>query len=181
VSWEAARAVILDRDGTIVVDRGYLDDPQQLEFLPRAAEGLRRLRARGHRILVVTNQSGVGRGLLRHERLEEIHARLMQMVREAGADIDAIYHCPHRPEERCDCRKPRPRLLLQAAADFGFEPSAAVVIGDKRSDIGLGRSVGALTMLIAPSGAAPENGPAAADYVVRDLLEAARLLEHPCT
>jgi D-glycero-D-manno-heptose 1,7-bisphosphate phosphatase len=133
VTLEAARAVILDRDGTIVVDRGYLDDPAQLQFLPGAAEGLRQLRAGGHRIVVLTNQSGVGRGRFPLTRLHEIHATLLEMVRQAGAEIDAIYYCPHRPEEDCSCRKPRPKLLLEAAAELGFEPSAAA--RDRRSDL----------------------------------------------
>lgn len=175
----APRPVILDRDGTIVIDRGYLDDPAQLEFLPGALEGLRLLRERGHRLVVVTNQSGVGRGRFSLERVEEVHARLGQMLRAAGAAIDGIYYCPHRPEDGCECRKPKPRLALQAASELGFEPAAAVVIGDKSSDIELGRNLGATTMLISASGRTSDDKPVAPDYVVRDLLEAARLLETP--
>jgi len=175
----AAPAVILDRDGTIVVDRDYLDDPDQLEFLPGAVEGLRLLRERGHRLVVVTNQSGVGRGRFSLSRLEEIHARLLQRLRAAGAEIDAIYYCPHRPEDRCECRKPKPKLVLQAASELGFEPSAAIVIGDKSSDIELGRNLGAKTMLVSESGRTRDGKAAVADHVVRDLLEAARLLEPP--
>jgi D-glycero-D-manno-heptose 1,7-bisphosphate phosphatase len=179
VTLEATRAVILDRDGTIVADIGYLDDPARLEFLPGAAEGLRRLHASGYRIVVVTNQSGVGRGRFALTRLHEIHATLLQMARQAGAPIDAIYYCPHRPEENCACRKPKPKLLLQAAAELGFEPSAAVVIGDKSSDIELGRSVGAVTMLVSETGRDSEGKLVEPDYVIRDLLEAARLLGDP--
>jgi len=176
VTAEDARAVILDRDGTIIVDRDYLDDPEQLEFLPGALEGMRLLRARGHPLVVVTNQSGVGRGRFSIARLEQIHARLLERAREAGAAIDAIYYCPHRPEENCECRKPKPMLARQAAAELRFEPSAAVVIGDKSSDIQLGRNLGALTMLVSETGHARDAKPATADYVVRDLLDAARIL-----
>jgi len=180
VTFESApRTVILDRDGTIVVDRDYLDDPAQLEFLPGALEGLRLLRERGYRLVVVTNQSGVGRGRFPLARVEEIHARLGELLREAGAAIDAFYYCPHRPEDRCECRKPKPRLVLQAAADLGFEPAASVVIGDKSSDIELGRKLGATTMLVSTTGRTSDNRPAEPDYVVRNLLEAARLLEAP--
>jgi D-glycero-D-manno-heptose 1,7-bisphosphate phosphatase len=180
VTLEAApRTVILDRDGTIVVDRNYLDDPAQLEFLPGALEGLRLLRERGHRLVVVTNQSGVGRGRFSLARVEEIHARLEQLLREAGATIDGIYYCPHRPEDHCECRKPKPRLVLQAASELHFDPAAIVVIGDKSSDIELGRNLGATTMLVSATGRASDD--AAPDYVVRDLLEAARLLEAPAT
>jgi D-glycero-D-manno-heptose 1,7-bisphosphate phosphatase len=176
VSSAGARAVILDRDGTIVVDRDYLEDPGQLEFLPGALEGMRLLRERGHPLVVVTNQSGVGRGRFSLARLQEIHARLLRMAQEGGAAIDAIYYCPHRPEENCACRKPQPTLVRQAAARLGFEPSAAVVIGDKSSDIELGRNLGALTMLISESGRARDEQPVTADYVVRNLLEAAGIL-----
>jgi len=177
VTLAAARAVILDRDGTIVVDRDYLDDPDQLEFLPGAVEGLRLLRRRGHPLIVVTNQSGVGHGRFTLARLEEIHARLLRMLRAAGAQIDAIYYCPHRPEDRCECRKPKPKLALQAASAGGFEPSAAVVVGDKSSDVELGKNLGATTVLVSATGRARDGQPVAADHVVRNLLEVARLLD----
>jgi D-glycero-D-manno-heptose 1,7-bisphosphate phosphatase len=169
VTLEAKRAVILDRDGTVVVDRDYLDDPEQLEFLPGALQGLRLLHERGHPLVVVTNQSGVA-------RLQEIHARLLHRARAAGAPIDAIYYCPHRPEEDCECRKPKPKLVLQAAAELGFEPAAAVVIGDKSSDVELGHNVGAVTMLVSETGRARDGKSVEADYVIHDLIEAARLL-----
>ena len=174
---DAPRTVILDRDGTIVVDRDYLDDPAQLQFLPGALEGLRLMRAHGHRLVVVTNQSGIGRGRFTLARLEEIHTRLRQLLRAGGADIDGIYYCPHRPEDACECRKPKPQLVLRAAAELGFEPAATVVIGDKDSDIELGKNLGATTILVADTGGASDR--VAPDHVVRDLLEAARFLHAP--
>jgi D-glycero-D-manno-heptose 1,7-bisphosphate phosphatase len=176
VTAAATRAVILDRDGTIVVDRDYLDDPEQLEFLPGALAGLRQLRELGWRLIVVTNQSGVGRGRFSLARLQEIHARLLERARLAGAGIDAIYFCPHRPEEDCECRKPKPKLVRQAAAELGFEPSAAVVIGDKSSDIELGRNLGAMTMRVSETGRSSDGQRVEADYVIRDLREAAGIL-----
>jgi D-glycero-D-manno-heptose 1,7-bisphosphate phosphatase len=125
--------VILDRDGTIVIDRGYLDDPAGLEFLPAAAEGLRYLHQRGYRLVVITNQSGIGRGRFTAERLGEIHDRFNEMVRAAGAHIEAIYFFPHRPDDGCDCRKPGSALLLQAAAELGFEPAQAVSSATNRA------------------------------------------------
>jgi D-glycero-D-manno-heptose 1,7-bisphosphate phosphatase len=148
-------AVILDRDGTIVFDRGYLADPDGLEFLPRAAEGLRLLTAQGYRLVVVTNQSGVGRGLFPARCVPAMNARLEAMVREAGARLDGIYWCPHAPEEHCACRKPAQGLMLQAARDLGFDPAAAVVIGDKESDMEFGRRAGAATIRIEPAGLVP--------------------------
>jgi D-glycero-D-manno-heptose 1,7-bisphosphate phosphatase len=165
----------LDRDGTIVVDRDYLADPEGLEFLPGAAEGLRHLYRRGHRLVVISNQSGVARGLLSLERLQQINARLLQMIRSVGAEIAGIYCCPHSPEQDCDCRKPKTALLLQAAHELGFDPSHAVVVGDKGSDIELGRRVGARTVLIASE--RPRDAGPAADHVAPDLTDAALFIE----
>jgi D-glycero-D-manno-heptose 1,7-bisphosphate phosphatase len=176
----AQRAVILDRDGTIVVDRGYLDDPAQLRFLPGAAEGLRLWHERGHPLVIVSNQSGIGRGRLSLQRAREVNARLLQMIEAAGARIAGVYFCPHRPEDGCACRKPAPQLLLEAAAALGFDPQRALVIGDKSSDIELGRRVHALTMLVSQDGRASDGLPCEPDYVVSNLLEAARLTSEPC-
>jgi D-glycero-D-manno-heptose 1,7-bisphosphate phosphatase len=172
----AARPVILDRDGTIVVDHGYLDDPQQLRLLPGAAEGLRLLHRSGHPLVVVSNQSGVGRGLFTLERLHQVNRRFSAMLEDAGAPLAGLYCCPHRPEEGCDCRKPNTALLHTAAAMIGFEPAAAIVIGDKSSDIELGRRVGATTILVSAGAAASDGRPADPDYIARDLLEAARII-----
>lgn len=166
------RVVVLDRDGTIVVDRHYLADPSQLEFLPGAAEGLRQMWRNGHRLIVITNQSGIGRGLFSLESLHRVNDRLQEMVRQAGAEIAGIYWCPHRPDEQCECRKPKTLLLLQAAADFGFDPRECVVIGDKDSDVGLGQQVGARTVLIAPPHPDGDR-PSSADLIAADLLQAA--------
>jgi D-glycero-D-manno-heptose 1,7-bisphosphate phosphatase len=171
------RAVILDRDGTIVVDRGYLDDPTQLCLLPGAAQGLRSLHERGHQIIVVSNQSGVGRGRLTLTRMHEINALLTRMVEAAGAKLDGIYCCPHRPEDDCACRKPKTKLVLDAAAALGFDPNDCVVIGDKSSDIELGRRLQATTMLISENGRASDGTWIEADFVIRDLAEAARVIE----
>ena len=143
-----ARVALLDRDGTIVFNRHYLDNADGLKFLPGAAEGLRLLYERGYRLVVITNQSGIGRGLFPPERLQEMNVRLMQMVEAAGARLAGIYSCPHTPEDHCPCRKPEPGMILQAAAELGFDPRDAVVIGDNDSDIECGRRVGAATVLI---------------------------------
>jgi D-glycero-D-manno-heptose 1,7-bisphosphate phosphatase len=174
----ANKVVILDRDGTIVIDRHYLSDPAGLEFLPGAAEGLRSLYDSGYRLIVITNQSGIGRGLFSIERLQQMNARLCEMVLAAGARLEGIYFCPHRPEDRCDCRKPGIQLLLDAASTHGFDPAQAVVIGDQNSDVEFGRRAGAKTILVNP-GASDDPGPRAADYVVRDLREAATILRTP--
>lgn len=178
VAMASKQVVILDRDGTIVVDRNYLDDPAGLEFEPGAAEGLRRLYERGHRLVIITNQSGVGRGLFSLARLAEIHARLEAMVVSIGARLEAIYFCPHAPDAECSCRKPELALLKQAASDLGFEPSAAIVIGDKMSDVEFGQRAGAATILMAAAGGTFENRQPQPDFVAANLIEASRWIEH---
>jgi len=169
------KVVILDRDGTMVVDRGYLDDPAGLEFLPGVAEGLRSLHAQGYRLVVITNQSGVGRGLFPIERVYAMNARLQRMAEEAGARLERIYFCPHAPDAGCDCRKPALSLMRQAAAELGFDPASACVIGDKHSDVEFGRRAGALTMLLGKRGSPPLPS-TAADYVIENLQEAADII-----
>jgi D-glycero-D-manno-heptose 1,7-bisphosphate phosphatase len=166
------RVVLLDRDGTMVVDRGYLDNAAGLEFLPGAAEGLRLLYTQGYRLAVITNQSGIGRGMFPLARLNEMNARLAAMVSEAGARLDGIYFCPHTPQDKCDCRKPATGLITQAAAELNFDPRSAVVIGDKNSDIECGLRAGATTVLIS---AARSTGRMRikADAVAADLVGAA--------
>jgi len=166
----AGRVAILDRDGTIVIDRGYLDDPAGLEFLAGAAEGLRTLYQRGFRLVVVSNQSGVGRGLFPLERVLAMNARLQVMAHEIGVEFEAIYVCPHAPDEGCACRKPAQALMQRAAAELDFEPQRAIVIGDKESDIEFGRRAGAFTILIAaapPGSGVPSSGVPGSGWVNR--------------
>ncbi len=172
----APRPVILDRDGTIIIDRGYLDDPDGLRFLPGAAEGLRLLHEAGHHLIVVSNQSGVGLGLFTLTRLEEVNRRFTAMLEAAGAPLAGLYFCPHRPEDFCDCRKPNTALLRKAAAALGFEPARSIVIGDKSSDVELGSRVGATTILVSAGTLTSDGKPAQADYIARDLTEAARII-----
>ncbi|MBS0578813.1 MAG: HAD family hydrolase [Proteobacteria bacterium] len=175
--------VILDRDGTIVVDDGYLHDPARLRFLPGAAEGLQMLHAAGHPLIVISNQSGVGRGLFTLAQLEAVNRRFVAMLQEAGAPLSGLYFCPHDPRQGCACRKPNTALLLRAAAELDFAPSTGVVIGDKSSDIELGTRVGATTILVTAAGSASDGRPARPDYTARDLAEAARIIAQaraPC-
>jgi len=178
----AEKVVILDRDGTVVVDRRYLSDPAGLEFLPGAAEGLRQLHECGYRLVVITNQSGVGRGLLSLQRLYEIHERFREMVGAVGVRLEEIYFCPHIPEDNCACRKPRLGLLMRAASELHFNPANTIVVGDKVSDVEFGRRAGATTILIAsePSDTHGEawHGEAAPDFISSDLAGAARTIVH---
>jgi phosphoheptose isomerase len=170
--------VVLDRDGTLNVEVHYLSQPEQVELLPGVADGLRRLRAAGCRLIVVTNQSAIGRGFFDEARLEEIHHRLRELLAEEGVVLDGIYHCPHAPNDGCRCRKPGTELLERAAAEHGFDPSHAFVVGDKPCDIELGRAVGARTLLVRTGyGTGHEAaGDACADFVVDDISAAADII-----
>lgn len=173
------RFVLLDRDGTINEEAGYVLDPGQLRLIPGAARALRELRDVGLGLIVVTNQSPVGRGWLTDERLEEINARLSSILGEEGAVVDSVYVCPHRPDEGCDCRKPQPGLAVRAAKEHGFELSESFVVGDHAADMGMANAVGATAILVRTGHGDQElaNGAGElADHVVADLREASELI-----
>jgi histidinol-phosphate phosphatase family protein len=166
--------VILDRDGTVVIDRGYLSDPAGLEFLPTVPEALRLLSNSGLRLVMMTNQSGVGRGLISLEQIAALNARMLEMVRGVGGTLTRIYFCPHAPEAHCSCRKPNLGLMERAAEELDFDPRKSTVIGDKPSDVEFGVRAGARTILLSPEpGSDTHQQPSA---VVCTLLEAAQLI-----
>lgn len=173
------RFVVLDRDGTIIVERHYLSEPRQVELIPGVASGLRQLREIGLGLVVLTNQSAVGRGFFDQARLDLIHRRLRELLNAKGVCLEGIYVCPHRPEEDCLCRKPRPGLLELAAQELDFEPRACFVIGDNACDIELGRRVGATTLLVRTGYGAQVAAETTVtpDYVVGDVREAAQVIE----
>lgn len=173
------RLVFLDRDGTINVERNYICRIEDLELLPNAAAGIRRLNELGLKVVVVTNQSAIGRRLLTFRGLGEIHARLTGLLAAEGARLDGIYVCPHAPLDGCSCRKPGLALVNQAAAEFGADLSRSFFIGDKRGDVETGRAAGAAAILVRTGYGSTETfdadvGP---DATVDDLLEAAAWIE----
>lgn len=171
------RYILLDRDGTIIVEKNYLSTVDGVELLPGAVEGLRRLQDAGFGLIVVTNQSGIARGKLTLDTLAEIHAELRRLLAAGGVRIDAFYCCPHVPEDHCECRKPKPLLAFRAASDFGFDLGRSFVIGDKPADIDLGRNCGAHTVLVRTGyGREFEAAGFTADFTADDLVEAARYI-----
>lgn len=132
----------MDRDGTLIRDVVYPADPEAVELLPGAVAGLHTLRDMGFALVVVSNQSGVGRGLIRNDQAAAVHERVVELLQREGLRLDGWYYCPHAPEEGCDCRKPSPGLITRASADLGIDPTRSYVIGDKESDMELARRVG---------------------------------------
>ncbi len=168
--------VFLDRDGTIIEDRGYLDDPAGIAFPPGVLGGLRQLQALGLPLVVVTNQSGVGRGYFDLDCVDRIHDRLRQLLEAEGILLDGIYTCPHAPDAGCACRKPEPGLAQRASRALGCVLEESFMIGDKPSDVEMGQRIGAETFWLAGQDEAQRATPPQADHVVRDLPEAARII-----
>lgn len=141
-------AVFLDRDGTLVKEVGYLADPGDLEILPGVGEALRGLRTGGYALVVVSNQSGVGRGFFGLGRVHEAMARLRTGLRGQGVELDGVYFCPHRPDAGCACRKPGTALLSLAAADLHLSLRDSVMVGDKLLDVETAHRAGAAGILV---------------------------------
>jgi histidinol-phosphate phosphatase family protein len=141
-------AVFVDRDGTLIVERGYLGDPAGVELLPGAVAGLRLLRDAGFPVVVISNQSGIARGKFTLAAAHATMARLRRLLREQGVELDSIRFCPHAPEEGCTCRKPGTRLLAEAAEDLRLSLPSSAMVGDKRLDAETGRAAGGTGVLV---------------------------------
>jgi D-glycero-D-manno-heptose 1,7-bisphosphate phosphatase len=145
-------AVFVDRDGTMVLDKHYLADPTRLDIIPTVPEGIKRLNDAGIPVIIVTNQSGVARGIFDEAILELIHQRLLEILEDRGAIVDGLYYCPHMPDAGCDCRKPKPGMLLRAKKEHGFDLRKSYVIGDRMMDIEMAHSVGSIGVLVPEPG-----------------------------
>jgi len=185
-------AIFLDRDGTINEEVGYLDSLDKLVIFPSAFEAIRLINQSGRKVIVVTNQAGIARGLFGEDLVETIHAALREALRRKSAFIDAFYYCPHHPTEglppyrqSCDCRKPAPGLFLRAAQDLNLDLSASWMIGDRFNDIEAAHRAGARGILVktgygadalsgeGPDAATPAGKP---DLVADDILQAVHLI-----
>jgi D-glycero-D-manno-heptose 1,7-bisphosphate phosphatase len=164
-------AVLFDRDGTLVEDVPYNGDPALVRPLPGAAQALARLRAEGVAIAVVSNQSGVARGLLDRAQVDAVNARLADLIGPLGP----VFVCEHGPDDGCACRKPAPGLVLQAAAALGVPPERCAVVGDIGADVGAALAAGARPVLVPTPVTRPEEVEAAPE-VAADLHEAVDLL-----
>lgn len=184
----ANKAVFLDRDGTVMDDLGYLADPAGVKLLPGVDLAIKSLRQAGYKIVVVTNQSGVARGILTEETLEKIHSELRRKLAEKGAMLDAIYYCPFHPEgtvppyiKESDLRKPAPGMLYQAAEELGLELPASWMVGDAERDVAAGQAAGCRSILLKTNKQENTDDEATEedvqpDMTVRNLVDAARVI-----
>jgi len=180
----ARKAAFIDRDGVISADSGFLHRVEDFEFLPRAIEGLQRLQAAGYLLVVITNQSGIARGLYSEEDYLRLTDHMRRLLSAAGVVLSAVEHCPHLPDARiaryrmvCDCRKPLPGMLTRAAAALNIDMAASILVGDRASDIQAGRSAAVGRCWLVRSGAAlSQSDIDLADAVFEDLGECAQAL-----
>ncbi|MEW5911540.1 MAG: HAD family hydrolase [Thermodesulfobacteriota bacterium] len=170
--------VVLDRDGTLIEEVNYLKSVEQVILLPGAIKAIKKLNAHGFGVIVVTNQSGVGRGYFSLEDVDEVHRHLQDVLAKNDAFIDEIYCCPHHPDENCSCRKPNTGLLERAAVEWEFAPENCFIIGDKPCDMELGKRFGATTVMVRTGHgkSMEEEGKSFADHTVDNVLEAVNLL-----
>lgn len=177
----AGPVLFLDRDGVVIRDRDYLGDPAGVELLPGAAAAMARARAAGFLLIGLSNQSGIGRGLFSEDDLDKVMARLDELLGREGTGFDGFFYCPHAPDQGCTCRKPAQGLLTEAGRHFSWDPDLSCLVGDKSSDIELGRAAGLRSFLVRTGyGTQQENEvnvrwPAGSGVeVVADLQEAVR-------
>ena len=183
---QSCAAVFIDRDGTLNEDIGYVSTPDELVLYPWAAEAVRLVNESGLLSVVITNQSGIARGMYSEETLVSIHLRMIEQLERQGARIDAVYYCPHHPEVgdvryriTCDCRKPRIGMLDRAARDHNIDLARSYVIGDKASDINLAGDAGARSALVLTGYGRetlshPDRWPCAPEIIAENLLDAVK-------
>ena len=177
------RAVFLDRDGTLIEEGGYLDRIERVSFFPWTVDAVRVLNRAGLRVVLVSNQAGVARGIFPESVVEDIHRHIGEVLEAGRARIDAYYYCPHHPDgtveayaRQCDCRKPGRGLIDRASRELGIDPMRSFVVGDRWLDVALARAVGARGVLVRTGyGLTEERRPAPdlmADAIVDNLIAA---------
>jgi histidinol-phosphate phosphatase family protein len=158
-------AVFLDRDGTVIDDQGYPGDWRQVRLLPGAGAGLARLKREGFILVLVSNQSGIGRGLISTEAARQVHERLLALLEECGVRLDGAFYCPHAPEAGCGCRKPAPGMLCAAAEKLRLRLDRCFLVGDKESDLETAHNAGCRALFLEAAGKDGNSRPLAAAVV----------------
>ncbi len=178
-------ALFLDRDGTLIHPRHYPTRPEELVLYDGLAPELQRLREHGFRLVLITNQSGLARGLFTPRDLDRMHSYLLDEMRSLGAPLDAVYHCPHHPEGTvaelaidCNCRKPKPGMMLRAAEDLDLDLASSWFVGDILDDVEAGNRAGCRTVLVDIGTESPPTSPACTPtYIASSTLHAMRLIQ----
>jgi D-glycero-D-manno-heptose 1,7-bisphosphate phosphatase len=167
-------AVFLDRDGTLIEHVEYLHDPEQLKIIPGVLEAIKKLREGGYRIVMVTNQPGIGIGYFTKEDFFKVNRAFLRQASKAGVMIDRIYFCPHNQADGCSCRKPEPGMLVRAVQDLNIDIAKSYIVGDATTDIEVGRRIGCKTVLVKTGiGGSDKTFAAKPDLEVDDLAQAA--------
>lgn len=168
------KAVFIDRDGTIARDVHYCRRVEDFEILPTVPEAIRLLNQHGFKVVIITNQSGIARGYFNETTLLQIHQHMRQELAKYDARVDAIYYCPHHPEEGCECRKPKPGLILKAAQDLAINLGRSFMVGDGEMDIRAGKAAGCRTILVATEPDIEKETTDPPDYIADNMLRAAQ-------
>lgn len=175
------KAVFLDKDGTIIEDVGYMQTPEQIRFIPGSIEAIKMLNEAGYKVVIISNQAGVARGLVTEDMLQTIDKVLHKRILNGGAHVDGIYYCPHHPEygvypykQVCECRKPHPGLIKRAQRDLEINLSQSYMIGDKATDIEAGKRAGTKTIFVLTGQGKEqkEKLKEKPDYITNNLLQA---------
>jgi len=170
-------AIFLDRDGVILVEKDFISDITQLEYIPKAIEALKLIPAEYLKI-IISNQSGIGRGYFTADRVDKFNKALVVDLKKKGVFIDKIYYCPHSPDDNCECRKPKTGLFDLACRQFDIDCAKSWMIGDKSSDIQAGKNIGASTIQVLTGYAGQEHGAlkVRADFIAENLYEAVEII-----
>jgi D-glycero-D-manno-heptose 1,7-bisphosphate phosphatase len=166
-------AVFVDRDGTIIEDRDYCSDPNDVKIFPGAPEALRRLKSNGFKLIIITNQSGIGRGLFTLEQYRAVEAEVLRQLGDGL--IDASYFCPDAPDQHCNCRKPATGMIFAAAREHQLDLSRSFLIGDKETDVECGHNAGVRAIRV-KTGPRRDTGGSNADWITEDLSAATQII-----
>lgn len=173
------RAVFLDRDGVINEDYGFVHDVKRFKFIQGSIEGLQLISKKGYKLIIVTNQSGIGRGYYTEEDFKRVNEYMLEELRKKGVMIHKVYYCLHKPEDNCECRKPGIKFIREAEKEFNLDLRKCYVIGDKTADIKMGTDAGCKTIVVR-TGEAGNDGKfkIKADFTADNLRVAADIIEN---
>ncbi|MBI2660075.1 HAD family hydrolase [Candidatus Woesearchaeota archaeon] len=166
-----SRAIFLDRDGVVTEDLGFVHKVEDFKLVKNAVEGLKLLK--NFKLIFITNQSGIGRGYFKFEDFLDYNNRVLEELRKYNIKIEKTYVCPHAPDDNCECRKPKTKMIDDAAREFGIDLSKSFMIGDKKIDVEMGHNAGCKSILVLTGKGMNEKKNSKADYITKNLIDAA--------